>query len=387
MPEYHYAKADNLYYCLKQNPIVLAWVLFFTKSSLDPVFKPYPPVIRRKFLRWLRNRYQFLKIRSRKLIVLLLCKYHLKNSESSVLLHVYGHICKPAHKGYKIFDFRRKRVIKIFDQNVDRQSVESEIDKLRAILQINFAPSIRKWNIEEHWYEEDYISGFPDVDRSYKPILDSPTLKERFSQDIAPCIETMMLFQKPLKKELRSYIDEITGLLKDSSWYQEKTKSDEIHKIRKFMSSIVEQLNAILDCSVYLLFTHGDFCSANILNTHDKIKIIDWEHATYRSALFDFYSYFFYRPYRYKISTREMVLEINNLLPQFITQLGKKAPDISDSIISLPRVYRWLYYIERISMLLERETTDTNLNIKERILRFIEMYEEYEILCSDKVKQ
>ena len=387
MQEHQYAKADNLYYCLEQNPIVLAWVLFFTKSSLDPVFKPYQPIIRHKFLRRSKNQYQFLKARLRKLIVLLLYKYHLRRSESSIMLPVYGHICKPAHKGYKVFDFRRKRVVKIFDHNVDRQSVESEIDKLRAILQINFAPSIRKWNIEEHWYEEDYISGFPDVDRSYKPILDSPTLKERFGQDIAPCIETIMLFQKPLKKELQIYTDEITMALKDTSLYQEKVESDEIYKIRRFVDSIIEQLNAMPDCSVCLLFTHGDFCSANILNAHDNIKIIDWEHATYRSALFDFYSYFFYRPYRYKISTDDMASEVNTLLPIFISQLSTKASAITDSIASLQKVYRWLYYIERISMLLEREMTDANLNIKERILRFIEMYQEYEILSSDNVKQ
>lgn len=386
MRKYHYAKTNNLYYCLKQNAVVLAWVLFFIKSSLDPVFWPSIPTKRHEFLRWSKNSYQLLKVRLQKLIVLLLYKYHLQRPESSVLLPVYGHVCKPAHKGYKIFDFRRKRVVKIFDENVDRRSVAVEIDKLRSILQIDFAPSIRRWNIEEYWYEEDYIDGFPDVDKSYKPILDSAVLQSRFEQDIVPCMETIMLFQEPIKKDLRIYVDEITRTLGGSGWFQDGADTDETKKIRGFLSIFVERLHSLPNSSIFLLFTHGDFCSANILNAHENIKIIDWEHATHRSALFDFYSYFFYRPYRSKISTDDMVLEIDKLLPKLVNRLHKKSPDVSDNIILMQRVYRWLYYIERISMLLEREMTDTNLNIKERIMRFIEVFSEYEIMCPDNVK-
>lgn len=381
--KYQYVKTNNLYYCLKQNAVVLAWVLFFTKSSLDPLFWAPMPSKGHNFLRWSKNNYHFLKVRLEKLIDLLRYKYRLKRPESSILLPAYGHVCKPAHKGYKIFDLRRKRVIKIFDDDVDRQSVVDEIEKLREILEISFAPSIRRWNTEEYWYEEDYIDGFPDVDRSYKPLLDSSGMKEMFHKNIAPRIEAIMLFQKPQKKKLSIYTDEITKTLKKFSSYREKTESDETNKMKEFISSITEQLNTMMDCSVYLLFTHGDFCSANILNTNDSIKVIDWEHTTYRSALFDFYSYFFYRPYRGRISTNDMALEINKLLPLFVAGLREKAADISDSIISMPKVYRWLYYLERISMLLEREKTDTNLDIRKRILRFIEMYQEYETLCPD----
>lgn len=381
MPKYQYAKSDGLYYCLRQNPIVLAWVLFFTGRSLDTVFNPYRPIIRHKFLRRYRNRYQFYKTRSRKLIALLLYKYRLQRPESSILLPVYGHVCKPAHRGYKIFDFRRKRVIKIFDDNVDRHNVESEIDKLHSILQISFAPSIRRWNIEECWYEEDYISGFPDVDRSYKPLLDSFAIKERFRKDIALCIETIMLFQKPRKKKLCTYTDEISKTLKASRLYDQESKSTETYKIKSFVDSTLEKLNAVPDCFVYLLFTHGDFCSANILNTHDKIRVIDWEHATYRSGLFDFYSYFFYRPYRDKISTAEMDSEINEAFSFLLSKLTVKAPDIADSLISFERVYRWLYYIERISMLVEREQTDTNLNIMERMVTYYSVFNQYEQIC------
>jgi aminoglycoside phosphotransferase (APT) family kinase protein len=126
------------------------------------------------------------------------------------------------------------------------------------------------------------------------------------------------------------------------------------------------------------VFTHGDFCSANILNTKDRIKIIDWEHATYRSALFDFYSYFFYRPYRNKISVHNLFSEINKALPYLISPLSLKSRELSKSISSLERTYRLLYYIERIGMLVEREMTDTNLNIMETITKYIDVFSNYE---------
>ncbi len=39
--------------------------------------------------------------------------------------------------------------------------------------------------------------------------------------------------------------------------------------------------------SVYIVFTHGDMVPANILDTKNGIKIIDWESTSYRSVLFD----------------------------------------------------------------------------------------------------
>ncbi len=132
------------------------------------------------------------------------------------------------------------------------------------------------------------------------------------------------------------------------------------------------------NCQVYIVFTHGDFCPANMLSTRKGIRIIDWEGSTYRSSLFDFYSYFFYRPVARKIPVNTIVSEINEALPFFISSLAKRAPDISNSLLSLEKTYRRLYYIERICMLVERETTDSNLDVMDYILRYIEVFNQYE---------
>ena len=65
-------------------------------------------------------------------------------------------------------------------------------------------------------------------------------------------------------------------------------------------------------------------------------------------------------------------------------ELDKKVPDVSHSLLSLEKIYRWLYYIELICMLVEREITDSNLDIMDYILRYIEAFNQYEemILCN-----
>jgi hypothetical protein len=166
---------------------------------------------------------------------------------------------------------------------------------------------------------------------------------------------------------------------------QELTATEFV-KIKKFLDSTVERLRVEGNCPVYLVFTHGDFCPANMLNTPYGIRIIDWESADYRSALFDFYSYFFYRSVARKIPVTVLVSEINEAFPLFVSSLTKKAPGISQSIISLRDTYRWLYYIERICMLVDRKVTDKNLNILEDILRYIEAFNHYEEIIAANAK-
>ena len=111
-----------------------------------------------------------------------------------------------------------------------------------------------------------------------------------------------------------------------------------------------------------------------MLNTRQGIKIIDWEGAGCRSALFDFYSYFFYRPVCRNVPVETVALEIKEALPKFLSRLAEQDPDISNSLMHLEDSYRWIYYIEQICQEVEREMTDTNLDILDFILRYINAF-------------
>ncbi|MDQ7788259.1 MAG: phosphotransferase [Thermodesulfovibrionales bacterium] len=381
MPEYKYVKINDRYYCLQQNPVILAWIVFLKKSTLDIVYRPYPRKIAHKIPFLLQRKWRAFRHNFFVYLALIRYKYIQNISKSALTLPLYGQMCKAAHQGYKIFDFRRNVVIKVFGPNIDKKSVIKEIDILKIVSQMDFAPSLRKWDIEKQWYEEDYIEGYLDVDHSYKPADDSITVRDKFCHFITPCIEKLIFLQAPMTVNIKKYLNDITDVVENSSIFQQdfvKINNKEIPEINKFFRATIEQLRAERNCPVYLVFTHGDFCSANIINTKDTIKILDWEHAAYRSALFDFYSYFFYRPYRNKISVHDLVLEINEAFPFFISKLSLKSREISESISSLGSIYRLLYYIERINMLLERAMTDTNLDVMGKISIYIDVYRKYE---------
>jgi hypothetical protein len=285
------------------------------------------------------------------------------------------------HKGYKIFDIRRGIVRKVFNQGVDSSTISAEITRLKKVSKIDFAPTIRKWSIKDGWYEEDYIRG--SLESGTQP--DSDKLLNRFYRDITPCLEKVMSFQLPVEKKIIEYVNDIRQSLNLTNLPGNEQDLSKTKKVMDFIDLIANQLQNENSCSVYLLFTHGDFCPENMLKTDNGLHIFDWESAAYRSALFDFYSYFFYRPVQHDIAVDKIIIEINAALPFLMSGISLKAHNVSNSLLPLEKTYRWLFYLERISMLVEREKTDKNLDIMNYILRYIDVFNCYEEKVNDNL--
>ena len=145
----------------------------------------------------------------------------------------------------------------------------SEIDGLKKVSQIDFAPSLKRWNAEERWYEEDFLSG--SLDSSYKP-LDSATLLQKFSHGLVRHINSLVLFQQPIIKNSLKYVREILKNLKDSRLSKQDLTLKDFNTIKSFIDLIVERLRVEGNCPVYLVFTHGDFCPANMVKTRHGVS-------------------------------------------------------------------------------------------------------------------
>ena len=378
---YQYVKLNDRYYCLQQNPFILAWILFFKKNTLLPMTIGNGLV---KWSRkWIKNEiwdyYCFSRANLSKLSSFVKYKFHLKNIDTLVELPFYGQICVLVNKGYKIFDLRRGVAIKVYRNDVDLLTITNELECLKKGSLFDFAPSIIRWNITERWYEEDYKSG--SLDYSSKP-RNSSTLLRKYYQDVVPCLESLILRQSPITKNTIDYVNEIKSIL-----LRQRLDVQNIDKIWDFIQSMDERLHSEGNSPIFLVLTHGDFCPANMLNTRHGLRVVDWESATCRSALFDFYSYFFFRAVHQKLPLDKLGAEINVALPYFISKLDLIAPDISKSLKSFEKIYRWIYYVERIYMLIEREKYDTKHNIMNVILRFIEIFNAYEETCSEHIEK
>ena len=370
------------FFCLQQNILVLAWMLFFIKDSLTPIVRfDSKPSRGRLFVKQLQSYLGFVRRNVRCLSHFLGYKFQLLSRKEVVELPCYGQICVPTHQGYKIFDFHKGVAIKVFDRHVNASAIRDEIDILKVVSSIEFASSIKKWSIEERWYEEEYVNG--SLDSSYTP-LDSGALLEKFSNEILQHLTSLMLFQKPISKNAIEHALDMTKESRSKILARGASPRGEYQKILSFMDSMVHRLRTEGGYPIFLVFAHGDFVPANMLNTPYGMKIIDWEGAGYRSALFDFYSYFFYRPACREVPVSVLVSEIQKALPMFISGLTEDAPDVSGSLKALEKNYRWIFYLDMICRLVDREMTDKNLNVMHYIQEYMKAFSLYEELYASE---
>ena len=351
---YQYVQINRSYYCLQQNPVALAWFLYFKNESL---------------------RLRSLKLEKRQAInavrTLVQHQLNLRSNESMLELPVYGNLCLPVHRGYRVFDFRRKIVIRTFAAEVDTAIVASEIEGVRDASLLDFAPTVRRWSVEQRWYEEDFVIGYQV---RVIPKSESRAVLRIYRQDAAPCIERMILLHAPLSVNIGEYVNKIMGILEDGRLSRPGLDLRKANTIRGFVESVARRLRLEGSGQINLVFSHGDFSLRNILRAKDGIMVIDWESAGRRSVLFDLYNYFFTESY-YKRITTNLISEINEAISSLQSRLTSKAPDIATTLPSLARTYCRLYYLERVLMLLERELSNDLLDV---ILRSIAVFNRYE---------
>lgn len=376
---FQYIKLENegnRYFCMQQPLWVVIWILFFKQNILRPVIRSHSTTPScRLGVSWFRTQYGIL--RKNIAIIIRFAFYHdqSQSTRSALELPCYGHFCVPVHQGMKIFDLRKEVVIKVFDQDVPAAVIQAEVERLEHISKIDFAPSIRRWNVEKRWYEEDYLNG--TLDSSHKP-MDSETLLTKFHDDVVHKLNALILFQEPKATNAVIYGTNIAKILESSPLSRQESTVEELKRITRFVDSIFARLKFEEDCPILLVFAHGDFVPANMLNTPQGMKMIDWEGCGYRSALFDFYSYFFYRSTSRNIPVSTLMTEVQKALPHFILELAKKAQDVSQSIRCLENVYRWTFYIEMLCRLIERKMSDKNLNVLYYISRYLDAFTRYE---------
>ncbi len=283
------------YFCLQQSLFDLSWILYFKKDHFFPIWQSDLNALSlRAIFRGMRQKFVVFRTILRFLLDFSCYKYKLRKIDSVLKFSSYGQICMHVHKGYKFFDFRKRVVRKVFDHDVSNSVILKEIENLNRVSGIDFAPSIGRWNIEERWYEEDYIDGC--LDPSYKS-MDSALFLKNFRCEVVQYMNSLVLFQKPIVKNSVEYVKDVIKTLDVTGYTRPNQHLKEFSEITSFINSLVERLHSEGNYPIQLVFSHGDFVPANMLKTSQGIKLVDWEEASSRSASFDFYSYFFLSPH------------------------------------------------------------------------------------------
>jgi thiamine kinase-like enzyme len=351
--QYEYINIFGKYYCLQQNPVALAWFLYFKNKSLKllPSFQKLK--VSRVIKRFIEHRLQ------------------LRDNRSVLVLSIFGNLCLRVHRGYRLFNYGQNTVIRIIDPDVDTAIVTREIEAVRQASEFDFAPRIFRWNIEEGWYEEELLNGY----LSYGiPKSDSAALSKMYYQDIAPCIEQMILFQPPIKTTVSARINECLEVWQDARLSEPELDTSRVYQVQQFTESVIKQLYLNPDRQITLVLSHGDFSLRNMLSTRKGLRVIDWESLAHRSVLFDLYNCFFTELYYRRVSTN-LVAEINDAISSLQLRIMSKSPELATALTGSAQMYRRLYYIERICTLVDRKLNNELLDV---ILRSIEVFHRYE---------
>jgi hypothetical protein len=355
MPKgYRYVKIGKPYFRVRQNPVVLAWLLWTKNRSL------------RLDSLGLGRRQALLAVKS-------LVRHQLvqRSSDRSLVLPMCGNFCLSVHRGYRVFKLRRQTVVRTFDAGVDPAIVAGEIEGVRRASLVECAPAVLDWSIEGRWYEEHFVAGSR---ASAIAQSDPAAFREMYVRDIEPCLERMMLLRAPLRVNLGDHVDKIRHSLGDRKLSELSRDARKVDKIQRFINSTVDLLYPEGDREIDLVFSHGDFSLRNTLMTEKGMMIIDWESVGCRSALFDLYNCFLTELYYGRAATN-LVSEIDQAVLSLQSRLASKAPDIARTLPSLAQAYRRLYYLERIQMLVERDPSDSLLRT---ILRSIDVFTRHE---------
>ena len=335
---YKYVKIEQgLYLCLHQNLAILPWLIYLKGKSLRLSPKNLTEAFKsvRRFLGWGKR----------------LTRYGLYfwNANAALKLPLYGHLCLEVHRGYKIFDLHRQTVTKIFKPEVDISTVMMEIERAKTVGFYDFAPRIRRWNLEERWYEEDYVNGKPiTAYTNGYPVTssDSTNFLKTYYQYLAPCIEDLILSQ-PLKQiSVAEYVGRLIDNISKMT-YKHELDIDKILYISRFVGSIARRLNSHGNCQVHMVLSHGDFGNNHVIRDNKGVKIIDWEYASHRTILFDLYSCFLEQLF-FKRIVPDLIEQINDAISVLEVNLAVKMPAITDGLLAMAEVYRWIFYIEQI---------------------------------------
>jgi SAM-dependent methyltransferase len=354
--KHKYLKINNRYINSNQNPFAFVWQINFSNKNLR----------RLGFGNRLAGKY-------------LLNAFKLKSKNSSLELPVYGNVCVPAHKAYLVFDFKQNAVFKVFHKDVAAKIILDEIELSKSISQLDFAVPIRRWDLEERWYELEYVDG--ESGWSIAP-NDPAIFMKNYMRYIAPCIKSMVLLEAPQSTKISEYIKEIEESIDWSKLSSSGLNKSKITSIKKFFESTMDQLKKEGDSVIQLAFSHGDFLPLNIIKTEKGVSIIDWEHAGSRSLLHDLYNYFFtQKHWNFEMN---LTSEIDDAIASLQNELSSSSEIDADSIKPASQLYRWLFYVERISLMFQREWSDQALDV---IFSSVFVFDRHESLLTGNQSQ
>lgn len=311
------------------------------------------------------------EVSNTKLLKLLLYKFNIISIEKTLDLPLYGQLCIPVYGGYKIFDVFEEKVSKKFFDDIKTSQINKEFVQLKLSDKLKCSPAIIRMNTEQRWYQEEYLKSILPLTN----LFEQEQSTKFFFVHIVPLLKSIIFHESPIELSLSEYINkELCELKYDRYKNYDATR---VAKIKEYIFNIVNFLKPKNKFKIYTALSHGDFNTKNVIVTKSGTKLIDWELIMNRSILHDFFNFYF-SFLRNNLIKKDLVNEIENSFQLIYKNFNLNFYNPDQSLNEFFKVYRYVYYFERICSLFKFRTLIHPSKKIRNIFRNIDAFQEFE---------
>ncbi len=314
---------------------------------------------------------------ARKIVLVALIRRFRRTSPSLyVTLPVRTQLGMRVHRGYKMFDFDRSEVTKVFSADVTAQEASHEISSSEKASLVPSAPRFLEADVRGRWFKEEYIRGT----HATKLVTANSSDYRRYYKDAEKCLLDLASCSPATPVSVRSHIDKLANIDFRERWLQGGASVDEVDRLVDYVAKLSAWLidNSESDV-IQLVPTHGDFSLVNAIATNAGLRFIDWEGVSTGGVFSDILNFAFVERY-YGRAAPEFPAEVAAMLARYRTALSDHCrPLTSDASIS-DHFARRLYYLERTRFLIERQVTP---NQRQVISKSMAMFMQFDAETGD----
>jgi len=293
------------------------------------------------------------------------------NPDKYLYLPVFGHFAMHVHRGYKVFDFTRHEVTKVFDQNVSIHSAEKEVAACKTASAVSAAPKYLRSDHGAAWFTEEYVCGTHATDIVMPQSSDYLSLYP----DAKKCLIELLRCQEPVEVGASVHIDRLADQAYRDRWLESGARSEDVDRITDYLGRLRTWLSENAGPEpLQLILTHGDFSLVNAISTEDGLRFIDWEGIGSGSLFSDLFNFMFTEQYYGRASSR-FTIEVDSIFREYCNVILSAYPELSAAVSLPPAFARRLYYLERLRHLLDR---DVSANLLGVICKSARIFEDFE---------
>jgi len=307
-------------------------------------------------------------------------RLRLLDSRNIVSIPAFGHVGMQVHRGCKLFDFDRQEVTKVFGPDSDSRNALAEIAASKQASAIAAAPGFVAEDPDIAWYREEYICGIHATDAEFRAGIDIPELYPA----VEKCLLDLVACEPPVRTDAGTHIDRLADSSFRNRWLDAGQDAGKVDEISGFVEELREWLGTrIKHDQLDLVLTHGDFSLVNAISTNAGLRFIDWEGIAPGGIFSDIFNFLFVERY-YGRASANFLEDMFKFVETYRETIRARYPELREAAEFDLTVARRQYYLERISLLLDREISSNLCNV---VCKSIAMFREFDLEAGDVAAQ